>query len=536
MAEPVSGDPAQFDYVIVGAGSSGSVLAGRLSENPDVSVCLIEAGGPDTSKLLQIPAAVAAIIATPIKNWAYKTEPQAELNNRRGFQPRGKVLGGSSSINAMIYVRGQREDYEAWKDAGADGWGWDDVRPYFLKAQHQERGADDHHAVGGPLNVADLRHKAGVAEAFLAAGAELQIPRNDDFNAETQEGLGWYQVTQKNGERFSAARAYLTPALDRPNLTVMTKAPATRVLFDGKRATGVEYLKGGVRQANARREVILCGGAFNSPQLLMVSGVGPAAHLKQHGINVVHELSGVGENLQDHIDYVACYRSSSKEALGLSPGGLMDFVRGYGRWKKQRDGVLTTNFAEAGGFLKSDPGVDRPDLQLHFVIGIVDDHTRKRHFVRGYSSHVCVLRPKSRGTVRLATADPKKAPAIDPRFLSAPEDMATLVRGYKIQRRILEAPAMAPYRGREYYTNGTETDAEIEAWIRKRADTVYHPVGTCRMGKDAGAVVDPTLKVHGVEGLRVVDASVMPTLISGNTNAPCIMIGEKAADLIKAAA
>lgn len=527
---------AEVDYVIVGAGSAGCVLAARLSEDPSVSVCLIEAGGSDNGKVIRIPAAVAAIIATPFKNWAYKTVPQPHLGNRRGFQPRGRVLGGSSSINAMIYIRGQREDYADWVKAGAAGWGWEDVRPYFLKAQNQERGADDHHAVGGPLNVADLRHKAKVADAFIEAGEQLQIPRNDDFNADSQEGVGWYQVTQKDGQRWSAARAYLTPALSRPNLTVITKARATKVLMEGKRAVGLAYRKGGDQEVRARREVILSGGAFNSPQLLMLSGIGPGHHLKAQGIDVVHDLPGVGRNLQDHIDYVAAYHCKTRDALGLGPGGLLEFLRAYGPWKRDGQGLLTTNFAEAGGFLKTDPALKRPDIQLHFVIGIVDDHTRKRHFKRGYSCHVCVLRPKSRGTVTLQSADPKKAPLIDPKFLSDPADLATLVEGYKAMRRILEAPAFAPYRGRELYTNGSESDAEIEAWIRRRADTVYHPVGTCRMGTDTAAVVDPALKVRGLDGLRVVDASVMPTVISGNTNAPCIMIGEKAADLIRAAA
>jgi len=532
----MSTDATEFDYVIVGAGSSGSVLASRLSEDPNVTVCLVEAGGSDDSKFIQIPAAIAAIIATPIKNWAYKTAPQPGLNNRRGFQPRGRVVGGSSSINAMIYIRGQREDYEDWKAAGADGWGWDDVLPYFYKSQHQERGESEHHAVGGPLNVADLRHKAKVAEAFIEAAGELQLPQNDDFNGDSQEGLGWYQVTQKDGQRWSAARAYLTPNLNRPNLHIITKARATRVLFDGKRATGLEYRQGGTKQVKARREVILSGGAFNSPHLLLLSGVGPAAHLKDHGIAVQHELPGVGRNLHDHIDYVSLYYCKTKDALGLGPGGLWQFLSGYGPWKRNGTGVLTTNFAEAGGFLKSDPSVDRPDIQFHFVIGMVDDHTRKRHFKRGYSSHVCVLRPKSRGWVELESADPMKAPLIDPQFLADPEDLEVLRRGVKIQRRILEAPAFAPYRGKELYTNGSETDDQLDEWIRKRADSVYHPVGTCRMGKDADAVVDPELKVHGLEGLRVVDASIMPSVISGNTNAPCIMIGEKAADMIKAAA
>ncbi len=524
-----------YDYVIVGAGSAGCVLAGRLSEDPNVRVCLLEAGGSDDSKVIVIPAGVASILPTRIKNWAYETVPQPGLNGRRGFQPRGKVLGGSSSINAMIYTRGQREDYDGWAAAGNRGWGFDDLLPYFLRAEDQARGADDWHGVGGPLHVMDPRHKSPVAQAFLDAGEQLQLPATDDFNGPRQEGLGWYQVTQKNGERWNAARAYLKPALGRPNLTVITKARATRILFEGRKAVGVEYRHGRARhEVRAAREVILSGGAFNSPHLLLLSGIGPAAALRQHGIAVVHDLPGVGANLHDHIDYITTYRSRTRDPIGLTPAGLARVIGQYFEWKRSRTGLLTTNFAEAGGFLKTDPAVDRPDIQFHFVIGIVDAHNRKPHFTHGYSCHVCVLRPKSRGTVELESPDPMKAPRIDPAFLAEKEDLDTLMAGTRIMRRILEAPAFERFRGRELYPVDAGDDAALAEEIRNRADTVYHPAGTCRMGNDDQAVVDDRLRVRGLEGLRVVDASIMPTLISGNTNAPTIAIGEKAVDMIRA--
>ena len=526
-----------YDYIIVGAGSAGCVLARRLSDDPKVRVCLLEAGAPDDNILIRVPVGAAVFLPTRCKNWAYKTVPQPGLGGRRGYQPRGRALGGSSSVNAMIYIRGQPQDYDGWAAAGCTGWAWEDVLPYFKRAEDQERGANGRYGVGGPLNVTDLRSPNPVGEAFLAAAAEVQLPRNDDFNGPDQEGVGPYQVTQIDGERCSAARAYVTPVLGRENLDVITRAHARRILFDGRRATGVAYDKAG-RSFNARAsaEIVLAGGAFASPQLLMLSGIGAGEDLRRCGTEVVHDLPGVGQNLHDHVDYVACYRSPSADPLGLSVSGAIKSLKGVREWRRQRTGVLTTNFAEAGGFLKSDPAVERPDLQLHFVIGIVDDHMRKLHLGNGYSCHVCVLHPKSRGQVRLAGPDARAAPLIDPNFLAEPEDLETLVRGFKITRRIMEAPALAPFRGRELYTAGVTSDDGIRAAIRARADTIYHPVGSCRMGIDEDAVVDPRLRVRGLEGLRVADASVMPTITSGNTNAPAIMIGEKAAGLIRAGA
>jgi choline dehydrogenase-like flavoprotein len=472
-------------------------------------------------------------------NWAFKTEPQSELNRRRGYQPRGRGLGGSSAINAMVYTRGQREDYDGWRAAGCNGWGWDDVLPYFLRAENNERGANQWHAVGGPLNVADLRSPHPFGRWFVAAAQQAGLPLNTDFNGAMQEGVGPFQVTQKNGERWSTARAYLDPARSRANLAILTDALVRRVLFDGQRAIGVSFERAGqAQEVRARREVVLCAGALQSPQLLMVSGVGPAAQLAQFGIALVADAPGVGANLQDHPDIIINRRVANTDLLGLSLPGLWKLLRAIVQWRRERRGLLTSNFAEAGGFVKSRSDLDRPDLQLHFVIGMVDNHARTLHWGHGMSGHACVLRPASRGFVRLAGADTREPPRIDPRFFSAPEDLDTLVEGFKLVRRIFAQPAFAPFAGgdtkRELYFADVRTDDEIRAAIRSRADTIYHPVGTCRMGSDADAVVDPQLRVRGVECLRVVDASIMPTLISGNTNAPVVMIAEKAADLMRA--
>jgi len=524
-----------FDYIVVGAGSAGCVVARRLSDDPKVRVCLLEAGKPDKSFLIHVPFGVAAILPTKLANWAFKTVPQPGLNGRIGYQPRGKTLGGSSSINAMVYIRGQAEDYDRWAALGNDGWSYADVLPWFKRAQNQERGADDYHGVGGPLNVADLRSPNPVAGRFLQAAEELQLPRTDDFNGPRQEGIGSYQVTQINGERCSAAKAYLTPVLDRPNLTVLTQAQAQRLLLEDGRAVGVAYRRDGRdAEVRARGEVILSGGAFQSPQLLLLSGIGPAEELRRHGIAVHHDLPGVGNNLQDHIDHVLSYRSPSRDAVGMSLPGIARILTSIPEYRRRRTGHLTTNFAETGGFLRSDPGLDRPDLQLHFVIGIVDDHSRKRHLGHGYGCHVCLLRPKSRGRVGLQSADPMAPPLIDPNFLAEEEDLEAMVRGFKVTRQILEAPAFSEIRGEPLYFGDATSDEAIRDDIRARADTVYHPVGTCRMGNDGDAVVDSRLRVRGIAGLRVADASIMPEIVSGNTNAPTIMIGERAADFIRA--
>jgi choline dehydrogenase-like flavoprotein len=525
-----------FDYLIVGGGSAGCVLAARLSEDPQVRVALLEAGPPDRSVLIQCPAGLAVLAQNGQANWAFETVPQPGLNGRRGYQPRGKVLGGSSSVNAMVYIRGQRADYDHWASEGNAGWGFDDVLPYFKRAEHNERGADAWHGTGGPLNVMDLRSPNRFGPVFVEAARQAGHALNADFNGATQEGVGLYQVTHRNGERCSAAKAYLEPARVRPNLSVITDVRATRVLFEGRRASGVEFVQSGqLQRLSAAREVLLCAGALQSPQLLMLSGIGPSDELARHGIAPLHELPGVGRNLHDHPDVVQVVDAPHlKDLFGLSLAGALRVLRGIFEWRAHRSGMLTTNFAEAGGFIKSRPDEPTPDLQLHFVIGKLVDHGRKTVFGHGYSCHVCLLRPKSRGRVTLASAEPLAAPLIDPNFLAERDDVERLVRGFKLVRTILQQPALAGHGGRELAASAqAQTDAQIEQFIRSFGDTIYHPVGTCRMGSGALDVVDAQLRVRGVQGLRVVDASIMPRIVSGNTNAPTLMIAEKAADLIR---
>jgi choline dehydrogenase-like flavoprotein len=530
------GKAMEFDVVIVGGGSAGCVLAGRLSEDPDVQVALIEAGPPDTSALVHCPAGIALMARTEIVSQGLNTVPQPGLNGRIGFQPRGRTLGGSSSTNAMAYIRGQAVDYDTWADMGCQGWAWADVLPYFLKAEHNERIHNEWHGQNGPLNVADLQSPNAFSKRFVEAGVQAGLAHTTDFNGPTQEGVGLYQVTQRAGERFSAAKAYLTPNLGRPNLHVMTGVTVDRIgLVDGV-ARQVHTLQGGQAQTlRARREIILSAGAFHSPAILMRSGMGPAAHLQSLGIEVLHDLPGVGENLHDHPDAVLVADAPGQtDLIGLSPIGMWHTLQAMWAWRQHRTGRLTTNFAEGGAFYKSRPDAAHPDIQLHFVVAKLVDHGRQLTLGHGYSLHVCLLQPDSRGRVQLADRNPNSAPLIDPQFLSAPRDLQRLRDGVRQAQRILAQPALAAY-GKEWAASAdARTDEQLDHWIRQNADTVYHPVGTCRMGQDSMAVVDAQLRVHGVPGLRVVDASVMPRIVSGNTNAPTIMMAEKVADWIRA--
>jgi choline dehydrogenase len=526
-----------FDYVIVGAGSAGCVVASRLSEDPNVSVCLLEAGGPDDSVLIQAPAGVVTMAWSKRHNYGYETVPQPGLNGRCGYQPRGRTLGGSSSVNAMLYVRGNPRDYDNWAALGNPGWSYDEVLPLFKRSEHNEQFNDDFHGQHGPLNVTYQNYQSPLSEMFIEAAQLNGLPLNPDYNGATQEGAFMYQVTHINGERCSAAKAFLTPNLSRPNLQVITRAVTAKVNFEDKRATGVSYYRGNeLKQVRARREVILSGGALGSPQLLMLSGIGDAEELKQFGIPVVQHLPGVGRNLLDHLDYIQAWRAREDAgSFGLSLRGAIRVAAAMPEWHKHRTGMVSSAYATAGAFIRSSPEAEIPDLQIIFVIAMVDDHARKLHLGHGFSSHIDVLHPYSRGTVKLASTDPRAAPLIDPRYLSDERDLQMLLKGGQIQQRIIESKPFDAVRGEMLYPVQNGDLAAMEADIRNRADTQYHPAGTCKMGpdSDALAVVDAQLRVKGVEGLRVADASIMPTLVTGNTNAPAIMIGEKVCDLIR---
>ncbi len=523
-----------YDYIIVGAGSAGCVLANRLSEDPACRVLLIEAGPRDWNPFIHMPAGLAKLVNFKSVNWNYSTAPEPGLDGRRLWWPRGKVLGGSSSINAMCYVRGLPADYDGWAAAGVEGWGWNDVLPYFKRSERNARGSDALHGDTGPLHVSDLRYTNPLSSVFLDAAVQAGYPRTDDFNGPRQTGVGLYQVTQKDGARCSSAAAYLRPALQRPNLTVATGTRVRRILLEGRRATGVGCLQGGHETIfHAHREVLLCGGTINSPQLLMLSGIGPADHLREHGIAIAVDSPQVGRNLQDHLDICTLQHATRR----ITYDRASELKTAFDYFLRGRKGAGSSNIAEAGGFLRSRHAPDeRADIQLHFVPAMLDDHGRNRLKGDGYTLHACYLHPRSRGRITLASADPCADARIEANYLGDPEgfDLKMMVECARIARDIFAQPAFAPYRGAPIFPpRGDLTDEELAAFIRAKAETIYHPVATCRMGSADDAVVDPQLRVHGVDGLRVVDASVMPTLVTGNTNAPTIMIAERAADLIR---
>jgi choline dehydrogenase len=520
----------RHDYVIVGAGSAGCTLAARLSEDPAASVLLIEAGGRDRSPNIKIPAAFAKQFRTKL-DWDLNTEPEPHCEGRSLYMPRGKGLGGSSSMNAMLYVRGHPLDYEQWVREGATGWGWDDVKPYFLEAEDNERGASEHHAVGGPLRVEDARSPRPLTGRFLAACEEAGIPRIDDYNGHEQDGAALVQVTQRRGRRWSAADAYLRPALKRPNLDLLTGAHALGLELEGSRAVGVRYRarRGGEKLARADSEVILAGGALASPQLLMLSGIGPAEQLRELGIPVALDLPGVGANLQDHP-----YLTSVWDVPG--GGSLADAERPRAmlEYLLRRTGPLSSSVAEAFAFVRSRHGLAQPDLQFHFAPAYFVDHGFEEYDGHAVTLGPVLVAPRSRGWVRLRSADTSAKPRILTNALAEPEDVAALVAGTRLAREIAATGPFAPVLGRPILPEeGVDAEEDLVADLRRRVDLLYHPVGTCRMGSDEDAVVDPELRVRGIEGLRVVDASVMPTITSGNTNAPTIMIAERAADLIR---
>jgi choline dehydrogenase len=525
-----------FDYVIVGAGSAGCVLANRLTASGKHRVLLLEAGGADRNIWIHIPLGYGKLFSDARVNWLYSSEPEPGLDNRKIIQPRGKVLGGSSSINGLLYIRGQHEDFDHWRQLGNAGWSFADVLPYFRRAEDQERGADDLHGVGGPLAVSNVCEPHPLCEAFIGAVQEAGLPRNDDFNGPTQEGAGYFQLTARNGRRWSTAVGYLRPAKRRGNLAVVTHALASRIVFSGRRAVGVEYIQGGAKHvAQASGEVILAGGAFNSPQLLQLSGVGPAELLKSHGIEMAADMPGVGNDLQDHLQIRMQYRCTE-------PITMNDVIRSWRhrvgaglRYALYRKGLLAIGAGYAGGFFRTREDLATPDVQVHFIIFSADTAGAALHPFPGFIASVCQLRPESRGFVRIRSTDPRLPPAIQPRYLTQQLDCDTVVAGLKLLRKIMRQPAMQRYIAEERAPDpNCISDADLLAFARASGTTVFHPTSTCRMGSDPAAVVDERLRVRGLERLRVIDGSIIPAVVSGNTNAAIVMIGEKGADMILA--
>ena len=526
--------PETFDYIVVGAGSAGCVLANRLTATGRHKVLLLEAGGHDRNIWIHIPLGYGKLFSNPKVNWLYSSEPEPDLNNRKIIQPRGKVLGGSSSINGLLYIRGQPEDFDHWRQLGNFGWSFDDVLPYFRRAEDQERGQDAFHGVGGPLAVSNVSEPHPLCEAFIEAAQQAGFPRNDDFNGPAQDGAGYFQLTARNGRRWSTAVGYLRQARRRPNLAIVSNALASRVVFSGRRAVAVEYRHGETTHiAHATGEVVVAGGAFNSPQLLQLSGLGPAALLRSLDIDVVADMPGVGADLQDHLQVRMQYHCTEPITMNDVINSWRRSIGAGLRYILFRKGLLTIGAGYAGGFFRTSPEILTPDVQVHLIIFSGETSGAALHPFPGFIASVCQLRPESRGFVRIKSADPREPPAIQPRYLSRRHDCDTVIAGMKLLRGIMNQAAMRRYIAEERAPQPhCKSDADLLAFARESGTTVFHPTSTCRMGTDPAAVVDDRLRVHGIERLRVIDGSIMPTVVSGNTNAAIVMIGEKGADMI----